>query len=188
MSLEELREAVMARADVDGMVEVPIGPGPESGGLPFELTLFSLLWAPPLVALFLAVTGAMLIAVMAAPALIREPATGLVLGAAILVLSYALVGIAYLRQRWRRRPARASPGRVLVLAPDGFVIGTRQGVLTFSWSDAELGTRRTPRGGWALAVAERGAIVAEVEAEWLEAPLSLVVAVAKAYRERIAPG
>lgn len=190
MSLDDLRDAVMARGDVDGMVEVPVGIGPAGRDDRFRLTPLTLLWAPPLVTVFLAVTGAFFLAGWFGPAMVHEPRMAIGLAVVLLIFSYLVVGVAYVLQlRRRRRRAGPSPGRVLVLAPDGFVIGTTRGVMTFRWSDAELGPRRRENGGWELAVAgPDGSIAGAVEAEWLDAPLPLIVAVAKAYRERFGIG
>jgi len=183
MTLEELRGAVMANREIAGAVEVPVGPGP-SGAQPRRLPPFAMVWAPPLVAIGMLVAVVVLSGGYVFVPIVHAEELGYALVIGCVVAAYALVGAGVWTQRRRRSALRR---RVLVLAPDGFVIGVRGGVLAHRWSEAELVPWRDASGRLSLNVTRGpGRRVASVRAEWFDAPLPLVVAIATAYRERIA--
>ncbi|HJL19575.1 MAG TPA: hypothetical protein RMH99_28185 [Sandaracinaceae bacterium LLY-WYZ-13_1] len=106
------------------------------------------------------------------------PVVGVVLGA---------WGAREIGRRWRAAKDRTLPRqRVLVLAPDGCVVGFRGGVRTLKWTQVgEFGTGPTePNYDMGLVVrAPNGDKLGDLDAGWLDAPLRLVVAVAEAYRK-----
>lgn len=88
---------------------------------------------------------------------------------------------------WRAaRAARLPRRRVLVLAPDGCVVGARDGIRSLEWSHVSgfrvdaVGPSREPG---LVVYGARGERLCDVEARFLAAPLGLVVAVAEAYRQ-----
>lgn len=91
---------------------------------------------------------------------------------------------------WRERKNRTLPRqRVLVLAPDGCVVGFRSGVRVLAWP--EIGRFRVAPSPVtyedALVVTDAaGNVLGDIEASWLDAPLPLVAQVAEAYRQAAA--
>ena len=75
---------------------------------------------------------------------------------------------------------------MLVLAPDGCIIGFRTGVQTLRWSDVGRFEAARVQSSLELGLVVRGpegGVLGEIDAAWLDAPLLLVVAVAEAYRD-----
>lgn len=92
-------------------------------------------------------------------------------------------------RRWRAAKDRTFPRqRVLVLAPDGCIVGFRAGVRTLKWAMVgAFGEGPTEHHEWGLIVTgPNGEKIGDVDAGYLDAPLSLVVAVAEAYRRAAA--
>lgn len=87
---------------------------------------------------------------------------------------------------WRAAKNRTLPRqRVLVLAPDGCIVGFRGGVRALAWSEVQaFGIGRDPDTyDEALVVTGLdGAPLGTLQSAWLDAPLGLVVRVAQAYR------
>ena len=111
------------------------------------------------------------------PCMAFAPLLGIVLGA------YAARALG---RWWRARKDRGLPRqRVLVLAPDGCMVGFRAGAAVLPWSSVgafEVGPTQ-PSYELGLVVKDvDGRVLGDVEAGWLDAPLGLVVAVAEAYR------
>ncbi|NOY92943.1 MAG: hypothetical protein GXP55_17300 [Deltaproteobacteria bacterium] len=172
---DELETAVLAREELPGALSVPVGRGPRdpvsrvaeplsamSGGTTVAVLSFSLAWphAPP-------------------GAIIASGAVG----------ALVATGVMYLvARRGRRRRQRT---RVLVLCPDGCVIGLPSGVRTFHWSELgpfsisvdRHGRFRRRRG--LRVVDPDGELLGTLDASWFAQNLTLIVAVANAYRERV---
>ena len=87
--------------------------------------------------------------------------------------------LGFRRLRTRRR------GRVLVLTPDGCVIGFPSGPLAFAWSELQSFRIEREDGHAFLAVSGAdGESLGRVDGLWFGAPLELIHAVAEAYRAR----
>ena len=181
----DLLARVLEHDDVPGALEVPVGHGPGAG---FNRFLASAASAT-------AGTATALVAGLTlAPSFTAIIAgTGLLLGAA------TPAGWHLLQRRMRRKP------RVLVLAPDGCIIGFPSGVRAFGWGEIEgFGETEAALPGRfrplyphlevTLRAAEplgenpekptarqsRGRLAAA----WFDAPLPLIIRVAEAYRVR----
>lgn len=174
-----LMERVIARKDVPGMLEVPVAAGP-GGWWRRSLDLFAGGSAGGLAGLY---AGAL---------------TGSLLGTLGLALGGAVVGGALpvvVARNWRSVRRRSSRPRVLVLAPDGCVVGLPTGPQAFGWPEIEgftAGTAPVPHQPTirrpCLEVVRRGGqIEGRIDAAWFAEPLPLIVAVAEAYRARQQP-
>lgn len=171
-----LMQRVLAREEVPGALEVPVGPGPGGWWRRF-LDVFAGGSAGGLAGLYAgAFTGSPLVALAVA-------AAGATVGAGVpIALSSSFES---LRAR-RRRP------RVLVLAPDGCVVGLPSGPEVFAWPNvARFSAEEHPPPGRAsplrpcLAVhLSDGRVAGTIDAAWFAEPLALIVAVAEAYRGR----
>ena len=168
----DLLERVLDRAEVPGALEVPIGVGP-GGWARRTLDVTGTGVVGGLLGLYVGIFGG--------PALAAVGATvGFASGAAI------PMGFG---SSWRSAPFRRRRPRVLVLAPDGCVIGLPEGPRAFAWSEvggfseAELPTARSARPALQLRLAE-GQVAGLLDESWFGAPLALIVAVAEAYRKR----
>lgn len=92
----------------------------------------------------------------------------------------------FVGKKWREAKNKTLPRqRVLVLAPDGCIVGFSSGVSALSWSEVgsfEAGISKA--GEDALFVRNPdGRLLGEMDAGWLDAPLSLVVKIAETYRQ-----
>ena len=171
----QLRADVLARREIPGSLEVPVGPGPLTERRLFKRSVGG------------ALAGA-LGGVMIHP----DPFT-------IVAVAFLGGALPTLLGRRARRPRLRLTGRpkhrVLVLTPEGAVVGLPDGVRAFSWTELQrfergryefraFGDVREERD--CLAVVERsGRVIGRIDAAWFDAPLDLIVAVAEAYRERI---
>lgn len=181
----ELLARVLEHDDVPGALEVPVGHGPGAG---FNRFLASAASATA------GTATAFVAGLTLAPSFTAVIAgTGLLLGAA------SPTGWHLLQRRMRRKP------RVLVLAPDGCIIGFPSGVRAFGWSEIEgFGETEAPLPGRFrplyphLEVTLRAAewlgddptkpatqkTRGRLAAAWFDAPLPLIIRVAEAYRVR----
>lgn len=93
----------------------------------------------------------------------------------------------YIRKRWRAaRDAEQPRERVLVLAPDGCLIGFRTGVKALKWAEIgafDIGPTEPEYNDGLVVFDTDGAKLGDIDCGWLDAPLRLVVKVAQAYRE-----
>lgn len=183
MDLDTLTARVMARDDVPGAVEVPVTIAGSSGG---SVTPWWTVVAAPVGAVLTFAAFAMYF--MGILMAIQSPAARVILVAiGALVVGVATFGFALYARHYTARRARARElagvPRVLVMCPDGFVIGTKRGVRSFRWSDVGGLVERL---GVLAVLAPNGATIAEVEAKWFAEPLWLITKVATAYRERVA--
>jgi hypothetical protein len=171
-----LMQRVLARDEVPGALEVPVGAGPGGWWRRF-LDVFAGGSAGGLAGLYAgAFSGSPIVALAVASA-------GAALGASVPVaLSTSFES---LRAR-RRRP------RVLVLAPDGCVVGLPSGPEVFAWPNvARFAAEEHPPPGResplrpCLAVhLSDGSVAGTIDGAWFAEPLPLIVAVAEAYRGR----
>ena len=169
----QLMEKVLDRQDVPGALEIPVGAGP-GGWWRRGLDLLAAGSAGGLLGLYGgALTGSPLVAVLVAGA-----------GAA----AGASLPVAFARN-WRSLRGRRSRPRVLVLAPDGCVVGLPTGPEAFAWDElggfreAHQEVNQTSRR--CLEVRRRdGTLAGAIDAAWFGAPLPLIVAVADAYAKR----
>jgi hypothetical protein len=76
---------------------------------------------------------------------------------------------------------RGLRGRVLVLAPDGAVVGFSTGIEVVAW--ASVGAFVARQGQLGVLDAQ-GAVRGVIDATWFTRPLALIVAVAETYRRR----
>lgn len=165
---DQLLASVLAREDVPGALEIPVGAGP-GGWWRRGVDLLASGSAGGLLGLYGgALTGSAMLAVVIAGA-------GAAVGAA--------VPMAFARN-WRSLRSRSKRPRVLVLAPDGCVVGLPTGPEAFAWSD--LGGFQEALDGKVrrLEIRRRdGSIAGSIDASWFGAPLELITAVAQAYLE-----
>lgn len=180
LPLDELRRRVSAREAVPGALEVPstIVLGRSYPGL--GLAQFGSIAGASMAGLFASVALAV---VADAPELAGLCTyAGLFLG----IFGGALLA-RYVGQRWRAAKDATLPRqRVLVLAPDGCIIGFRTGVQTLRWADVGRFEAARAQSSLELGLVVRGpegGVLGEIDAAWLDAPLLLVVAVAEAYRD-----
>ncbi len=87
-------------------------------------------------------------------------------------------------KHWKEAKNRTLPRqRVLVLAPDGCIVGFTDGVQTLAWSEIGLfAAGHSPNGEALAAYDPTGQQLGRIDASWLDAPLPLVVRVAETYR------
>lgn len=185
LSASELIERVKARAAVPGALEVPSTIYLGKLGHPLEgLVLFGIIAVGWLSGFF----GVVAAAVLAESAGMRGgegiiQLAGLAPYLFVVVAAFVAVRV---RRAWRAaRRAELPRQRVLVLAPDGCVVGFRTGVRTLAWSDVgSFGVGPTePDYDEGLVVHDAaGRKLGDISAGWLEQPLDLVVAVAETYR------
>ncbi|MCC7537233.1 MAG: hypothetical protein IT379_13505 [Deltaproteobacteria bacterium] len=175
MPMDELVRRVMARKEVPGAVEIPVG-SPGAGKLRFGT-----------VGLAAAGSGGMaayMAGLIAAPALAGPSALVAlgVVGALTLGATYAGATLALFGGMPSRKSRRKQ--RVLVLAPDGCVCGFYEGVRAMGWDQVASFQIGELRGQPCLAVmGHRPQDVGRVEGHWFSQPLELIVAVAEAYRK-----
>ncbi|MCA9577998.1 MAG: hypothetical protein R3B40_08420 [Polyangiales bacterium] len=182
----ELLSRVIARLEIPGALEVPVGHGPGAGFNRFLTAAASSAAA--------GATG-LVAGLMVAPSL-----AGAFAGVSLALGAASPAGWHLLQGRMRGKP------RVLVLAPDGCVIGFPGGVRAFGWSEIEgfgethaaLPGRLRPlyphlevtlRDADARGEAEQEATIrarrkGRLAAAWFDAPLPLIIRVAEAYRLR----
>ncbi|MBX3276148.1 MAG: hypothetical protein KF729_38200 [Sandaracinaceae bacterium] len=184
---EELLRRVAAREPVPGMMEVP-----STVRLNRSYPGLGMVQA-------LAVIGggfagyAAIIALAVAAGGGRDGEAALMLGTYTLPF-LGLGGGAYaahtIGRRWRAAADATAPRqRVLVLAPDGCVLGLRDGVRALTWGAVGRFTvaRLEPEYEEGLVIhGAEGERVGEIDGGFLDAPLGLVVAVAEAYRDAAA--
>lgn len=180
LQLDELRRRVSAREPVPGALEVPstIVLGRSYPGL--GLAQVASITISSLLGVFFA-TG--LVIAADAPELAGLCSYAGIFGG---ILAGALLARS-IGRRWRAAKDATLPRqRVLVLAPDGCIIGFRTGVRTLRWSSVGRFESGRIEPDYETGLIVRGADdqkLGEIEAAWLDAPLELVVAVAEAYRE-----
>ncbi|MEM9074336.1 MAG: hypothetical protein AAGE52_37930 [Myxococcota bacterium] len=173
LDAETLMQRVLARTEVPGALEVPVAAGP-GGWWRRSLDLFAAGSAGGLAGLYAgAFSGSGLIAIGVA-------AAGVAVGASVPV---------FVASNWRSVRARTRKPRVLVLAPDGCVVGLPTGPEAFDWPSI-----RHFRAGEQVAagrarpclevVRSDGRVAGRIDAAWFAQPLPLIVAVAEAYRAR----
>ena len=177
LDADALMQRVLRRADLPGALEVPVGAGP-GGWWRRSLDLFAAGSAGGLAGLYAgALTGNPALAVGAA-------AAGVVVGASVPVA---------MASNWRSVRLRARKPRVLVLAPDGCVVGLPQGPRAFNWPDVAAfsesshsppGRENSPPRKWLQLTLADGNVAGRIDAAWFAEPLELIVAVAEAYRKR----
>ena len=170
MAPAQLMERILARQEVPGALEIPVAAGP-GGWWRRSLDLFAAGSAGGLVGLYGgALTGSAALALAVA-------AAGAVAGAAVPV---------FVAANWRSVRRIRKP-RVLVLAPDGCVVGLPSGPRALAWKEigafSENADVATGRAQLQVTLAN-GAIAGALDAAWFGAPLPLIVAVAEAYRQR----
>ncbi len=189
LSLTEVRDRVAAREPVPGALEVPstlmLGVSyPWLGAVQFLVFCG-----------FIGLAYVLSIGVMVGVMVASGPGARANEGAAPLLMYPILFGVIVLGawvtikvgKVWRERKNRTLPRqRVLVLAPDGCIIGFRTGVRVLAWP--QIGQfRAAPSPATyedALVVLDPdGKMLGDIEASWLDAPLPLVVSVAETYRE-----
>ncbi len=166
---DQLMQKVLAREDVPGALEVPVGAGP-GGWWRRGVDVLAAGSAGGLLGLYGgALSGSALIAVAVAGA-------SAVVGAS-LPMAFA--------RNWRSLSRRSKRPRVLVLAPDGCVVGLPTGPESFTWSEIGGFQHAGEGSGRRLEVRRRGGEVAgSIDAAWFGAPLELITAVAQAYLNR----
>lgn len=102
----------------------------------------------------------------------------------VLAAAFAAVRV---RKAWRAaRQAELPRQRVLVLAPDGCVVGFRTGVRALAWSEVggfEIGPTEPDYNDGLVVRDLDGKKLGDIDAGWLAQPLSLVVDVAETYRD-----
>jgi len=103
------------------------------------------------------------------------------------------LGGAAITQRQRRHRIRKSHARVLVLTPDGCVVGFPEGPRAFAWTAlgpfriGESDPKRRPHSNDGLRVVDaQGRALGHIDRAWFRGRLELIVAVANAYRTRVA--
>ncbi len=174
---DTLLRLVLERAEVPGALEVPVGAGPGGWwrrGAEFVGGGF----AGGLMGLYAGtLAGSGLVAGVGA-------AFGALSGAATPVL---------LGPNWRSVRERRRRPRVLVLAPDGCVVGLPTGPEVFDWpslrgfgAGEEVSLRDPEEAGRPCLEVTRadGGVAARIDAAWFTQPLPLIVGVAEAYRRR----
>jgi len=166
---DQLMQKVLAREDVPGALEIPVGAGP-GGWWRRGIDLLAAGSAGGLLGLYGgALTGSALLAVAVAGA-----------GAAV----GASLPVAFARN-WRSLSRRSKRPRVLVLAPDGCVVGLPTGPEAFAWPELGGFQHAGESGARRLEVRRRGGELAgSIDAAWFGAPLELITAVAQAYQGR----
>jgi hypothetical protein len=116
-------------------------------------------------------------------------AAGIAVGGAVLGASVPVV----LASNWRSLRKRRTRPRVLVLAPDGCVVGLPSGPRAFSWPEVarfEAGAQPMPQKPLGPArpcldvYLQGGECAGRIDGAWFAEPLELIVAVAEAYRVR----
>ena len=170
---DALMERVLAREDVPGALAVPVGAGP-GGWWRRSLDLIAGGSAGGLFGLYAGMlSGNPAVALSVA-------AAGAAAGATLPVAASKSVGF----RRRNRRP------RVLVLAPDGCVVGLPTGPRPFAWPTIaafRAGEHQLP-GRAARPCLEvelaGGHVAGRIDATWFGDPLELIVSVAEAYRKR----
>ncbi|MCA9604864.1 MAG: hypothetical protein KC619_04695 [Myxococcales bacterium] len=182
---DELVERVRARAAVPGALEVPSSIYIGKLGHPLEgLVLFGIVlagWLSGVVGIIAVAAIAGASGYRGAEAIIQL--SGLVPYVGVVLAAFVAVR---LRRAWRAaRKAELPRQRVLVLAPDGCVIGFRTGVRTLAWSDVgsfAIGPTEPSYDEGLVVHDANGKKLGDLDAGWLEQPLGLVVAVAETYR------
>jgi len=173
----ELMERVLQRVEVPGALEVPVGAGP-GGWWRRSLDLFAAGSAGGLFGLYAgALTKSLVV-------MLGVTAAGAVVGASVPVM---------VASNWRSVRHRARKPRVLVLAPDGCVVGLPSGARAFDWPSVG-GFRQgmhppphkptaAPRPCLEIELSD-GTIAGRIDGAWFAEPLALIVSVAEAYRQR----
>lgn len=167
----ELLERVLRRQEVPGALEIPVGAGPSGW------------WRRGVDVLTSGTAGAL-----------AGMYAGTFLSGGILPLVVAGCGIAgaitpvFVADSWRTLRKNASSPRVMVLAPDGCVVGLPSGPAAFAWSDvgafSNAKSEATNRQELSV-VSGEGEPIGSIDAAWFGEPLDLIVAVAEAYRRRV---
>ncbi|MEM1416193.1 MAG: hypothetical protein AAGH15_14900 [Myxococcota bacterium] len=168
-----LMDRILKRQEVPGALEVPVGVGP-GGWWRRSLDLLAGGSAGGLFGLYAGMlTGSGLMALGVA-------AAGAAAGASVPLAASNGLGF----KRRNKRP------RVLVLAPDGCVVGLPSGPRAYDWpsigafrAGEHVLPGRAPRACLEVEL-EGGAIAGRIDAAWFGDPLPLIVSVAEAYRLR----
>ncbi len=186
LSADELVDRVRNREAVPGALEVPSTIYLGKLGHPLEgLALFGIVaagWGVGFVGIF-AIALLMGAARMHSGAEVVLQLLGFAPYAFLVLGAWVAVRV---RRAWRAaRQAELPRQRVLVLAPDGCIVGFRTGVRTLAWS--EVGSfaigRTEPNYDDGLIVRDAdGTKLGEIDGGWLAVPLDVVVAVAETYR------
>ena len=164
-----LLERVLERQDVEGALTVPIGAGPGLAMRVVEL------------AAGISTAG---FAGLTTGVAVGFPLVGTVAG----VVGGVALPVA-LSPRWKSIRSRGK-ARVLVLTPDGCVVGLPSGPAAFSWTElSSFSEQPVSVGGKNLCLELRDAhenVLGRIDAAWFTKPLPLIVGFANAYRKRFA--
>ena len=171
MTGAELLEAILAREEIPGALEIPVGVGPQSRAAPFQRALLGGL---------VGASAGFFLGALIPGMIVYTLGAGGAIGAA-----FPSVG----RRLWERRPGRK---RVLALTPDGCVVGFAFGVRAFTWSelsafalvDAPLQGQTHPRVPHLEVRGEDGTPLGRIAASWFDGPMPVILATAEAYRLR----
>lgn len=183
----ELTAKVRRREDVPGALEVPSTIRLGSSGHRLEGVVICSLIVGGAIATYAVAFGGML-AMIGAGARGAADLLGVFIGVAPYLGAFlgAFVGIR-IRKKWRAaRDAEVPRQRVLVLAPDGCIIGFRTGVKTMKWSEVgsfAIGPTEPDHNDGLVVRDIDGEKLGDIDGGWLDAPLSVVVKVAETYRE-----
>ncbi|MFK7985505.1 MAG: hypothetical protein AB8I08_05700 [Sandaracinaceae bacterium] len=179
MSRDELVAQVRSRAPIDGGLTV-LGALNDSAFETKLVFLRYLLIIGPLAASYVGVglggnAGAF-----------QNPRMAMLGAAGFVLLSWMAAALAGPVGRWAFRRL-STPGRVLVLAPDGCVVGLPTGVRAFRWDEVADFRIETRGGVEGLSVfGSNGAHLGALGAQYVNGPLRLLAAVANTYREAAA--
>lgn len=184
LSTTALREKIMERTAVPGALEVPstIMLGVSYPGLAFvQAMVFFTFCGLGYVAMIAMAMGVALSS--------HDPGAaqfGTLIGYPVWFVCVALGGWLAITvgKRWREAKNKTLPRqRVLVLAPDGCIVGFTDGVRTLAWSDVgQFAIGPSTHGNGLVVYDSKMRLLGDVDAGFLDAPLSLVVGVAEAYR------
>lgn len=157
-SKDELRSDVLARRPVPGEVDVPVGLGP-GGRTRRRIGLGAAIAT-------IALGGALAVAVP-------------IVGAPLATIGAGATAVSVGRMLHARRR------RVLVLAPEGAVVGFPEEVATLGWDELGPIAVEPAEGGRALALRSRDARpFGFLHESWIAAPIDRVAAIAEHYRRR----
>lgn len=189
LTRKKLKQKVTAREPVPGALEVPstVVLGRSYPGLGF-VQAFTLMLGGGL-----GYVLAMTLMIASASGYRAEPNPAAMLALYILPIAGIALGAWAAKKigaRWRAAKDRTFPRqRVLVLAPDGCIVGFRNGVRTLKWSMVgafSCGPTEPNYDDELVVTNAEGERIGAVDAGYLDAPLELVVAVAEAYRQSAA--
>lgn len=170
MGPEELFEAILQRQEVPGAMEIPVGAGP--GGIAERF--LEMATGGVVGGIAGLITGGILFTSIAGPI----AGVGAAAGA---------IAPTFFSKRWAGSRHKRQPARVLVLAPDGCVVGLPSGPAAFSWNQVSgFAVARSARGRQQLELnSSTGELLGAIDSAWFGAPLPRIVAIAEAYRSRV---